>query len=86
MAYDNMIEAGNKLIANVGTLTMVGKSRGEKISRLKQEIYKGQTEFLIEPVMSIVAGDRIVIATTQFYHDQNEDRFSNLMMRQLENL
>jgi hypothetical protein len=41
MVYDNAIEAGNKLIANVGTVRMFGKQRSHKMTRLVAPANKG---------------------------------------------
>jgi hypothetical protein len=35
MVYDNAIEAGNKLIANVGRIKMFGQPRAQKMTRLR---------------------------------------------------
>jgi hypothetical protein len=37
IVYDNAIEAGNKVIANVGTIKMYGKKRSQKMTRLTNE-------------------------------------------------
>jgi hypothetical protein len=37
IVYDNAIEAGNKVIANVGTIKMFGKQRAQKMTRLTKE-------------------------------------------------
>jgi hypothetical protein len=42
--YDNAIEAGNKLIANVNVVKMYGKQRTKKMTRLFREANKGDTE------------------------------------------
>jgi hypothetical protein len=34
MVYDNLIEAGNKIIANTGTVKMFGQPRSGKVTRL----------------------------------------------------
>ena len=46
MVYENAIEAGNKLIANVGLLKMYGKERTGKLTRLHAEAFKDATEIL----------------------------------------
>jgi len=41
MVYDNGVEAGNKIIANVGTINMYGMARKQKLTRLYEEAKKG---------------------------------------------
>jgi len=43
IVYDNAIEAGNKLIANVGLVTMYGKKRTGQFTRLTKTVTKGDT-------------------------------------------
>ena len=47
IVYDNAIEAGNKVLANVGTVKMFGKQRTTKMTRLTQEAAKGDTEIYV---------------------------------------
>jgi hypothetical protein len=54
IVYDNAIEAGNKVIANVGTIKMFGKSRTKKMTRLTQEANKGNTEIYVETGLDLV--------------------------------
>ena len=41
IVYDNAIEAGNKLIANVNVMKMYGKRRNWKMSRLTRPAERG---------------------------------------------
>jgi hypothetical protein len=41
MIYDNNVEAGNKIIANLGTISLIGAKRGWKMTRLLTEAKKG---------------------------------------------
>jgi hypothetical protein len=41
IVYDNAIEAGNKLIANVNVLRIFGKARSWKMTRLTKPALKG---------------------------------------------
>jgi hypothetical protein len=41
MVYDNGVEAGNKIIANVGTINMYGMAKKTKMTRLREECKKG---------------------------------------------
>lgn len=66
IVYDNAIEAGNKLIANVGMLRIFGKPRGWKMTRLHAPVLKGSNEFYVEPGLDIVAGDRLGLLPTSY--------------------
>jgi len=44
IVYDNAIEAGNKLIANLNIMRIYGKQRSHHFSRLYREAKKGDTE------------------------------------------
>lgn len=73
MVYDNAVEAGNKLIANVGNLTMVGMKR-DIMSRLHTEALAGATKFKVATFLDWVPGDRIALADTSFSAYAGEDR------------
>lgn len=72
IVYDNAIEAGNKVLANVGTIKMFGKPRTTKMTRLHAEANKGDTEILVETGLDLVAGDRIALAATSFKFEAGE--------------
>jgi hypothetical protein len=68
MVYDNTIEAGNKLIANTGKIKMYGKSRGNKMTRLRAPANKGDTSITVESGLDWQAGDQIgIVATSTAY-------------------
>jgi hypothetical protein len=73
IVYDNAIEAGNKLIANVNVVKMFGKPRTKKMTRLHMEANKGDTEIYVESGLDLVDGDRIVLTATGFKFDVGED-------------
>jgi hypothetical protein len=75
MVYDNAIEAGNKVIANVNVLKMYGKERTGKLTRLHAECFKDGTEIFVESGLDWVAGDRIALGPTSYSHDMSEDNF-----------
>jgi hypothetical protein len=75
IVYDNAIEAGNKLIANVGKIFMFGQHRNGKMSRLNAECFKDATEIYVDPGLDWVAGDRIALGPTSYAHDRSEDNF-----------
>lgn len=75
MVYENAIEAGNKLIANVGKMYMYGKARTGKLTRLHAEVFMDSTEITVESGLDWVAGDRIALGPTSYAHDRSEDNF-----------
>jgi len=68
IVYDNAIEAGNKVLANVNVVKMFGKDRMKKMTRLHAEANKGDTQITVEPGLDLVAGDRIALAATSYHH------------------
>jgi len=56
-------------------LTLVGKKRKFKMTRLLKEARKGDTEILITTDLDLVKNDRIVLVTTSYLHDTNEEHF-----------
>lgn len=70
---DQGVEAGNKIIANLGKLSMYGKKRAFKMTRLLKEAAKDDEEILIAPKLDLVKGDRIALVATSFEHLANED-------------
>jgi hypothetical protein len=75
IVYDNAIEAGNKLIANVNVLRMYGKKRSWKMSRLVEPALKGSDEFIVEPGLDMVAGDRLGLLPTSYDPEAIDDVF-----------
>jgi len=57
ITYDNAIEAGNKLIANIGLVKMIGTPTATKMSRLVADANKGDTKFTIETGLDWKAND-----------------------------
>jgi hypothetical protein len=70
---DQGVEAGNKIIANLGKLTMHGKKRAFKMTRLLKEAKKGENIIHVAPGLDLVQGDRIALVATSFDHLANED-------------
>jgi len=73
IVYDNAIEAGNKLIANVNKIRMYGKQRSHTLVRLLHPALKGATEILIEKGMDLVPGDRIALLPTSYENTASDD-------------
>jgi len=73
IVYDNAIEAGNKLIANVNVINMYGKPRTTKMARLHQEANMNDKEIKVETGLDLKAGDMIALITTSLKFDANEN-------------
>jgi len=54
MVYDNGVEAGNKIIANVGKINMYGMARKQKVTRLFEEAKKGATSIVVDKGLELV--------------------------------
>jgi len=60
------VEAGNKIIANLGLISIYGKKRQFKETRLLATVKKGDTTIKIAKGLDLVEGDRIALAPTSF--------------------
>lgn len=73
---DQGVEAGSKIIANIGILTMYGKQRSFKMARLAAEAKKGDTSITLDKrtaTIDLVAGDQIALLATDFLYDKGEN-------------
>ena len=75
IVYDNAIEAGNKLIANLNIMRIYGKQRSHHFSRLYKEALKGDTSITIATGLDVVAGDRLALLPTSFDNTASDDVF-----------
>ena len=75
IVYDNAIEGGNKLIANVGKISIWGKARKQTVTRLHAEAKKGDNSFKVDAGLDLVAGDRVGLAPTSFHFDGYDSVF-----------
>lgn len=71
--HDSNTYTGNKIIANVGNLTLIGKPRS-KMTRLFAEVSLGTTAMKVGTGLDWVPGDRIAFADTSFDSQKAEDR------------
>lgn len=70
---DQGVEAGNKIIVNLGKVHMYGKKRSFKMTRLKKEAKKGDKTITIETSnVDLVKDDKIALAATAIAHDKGE--------------
>jgi hypothetical protein len=73
IVYDNAIEAGNKIIANINKVRMYGKKRTKNMSRLMKPAMAGDTIMQIEKGLDLVPGDRIAFLPTSFGPEDSDD-------------
>ena len=59
------------MIANLGLVSMWGSKR-DRISRLRQPCYWGNTSALVSPGLDWVAGDRLYLAPTAVQHTHSD--------------
>jgi hypothetical protein len=71
---DLSIEAGSKIIANVGRVNMYGKKRSFKMTRLTEPAKIGDTTVKVETKgVDLVKGDRLAFAPTDMKYDTSEE-------------
>lgn len=69
---DRSLEAGSKIIANIGELKLFGRKRANKMTRLLASVAKGDTKITVSKNLDLVKGDKIGLAATsyiEFAHD-----------------
>jgi len=70
---DQGVEAGNKIIVNLGRVHMFGVKRKFKMTKLKKEAKKGDTKITIEKAnVDLVKDDKIALSATAVAHDKGE--------------
>lgn len=57
IVFDNTIEAGNKVLSNVGYVQMYGTQRERRMFRLMESAEIGATEIQLEAGLDLVEGD-----------------------------
>jgi hypothetical protein len=73
--YDNAIEAGSKVIANLNKVYMYGIKRKQTLMRLRAEVHRNDTQILIDTGLDIVPGDRLALLPTSYAQDARDDVF-----------
>jgi hypothetical protein len=63
MVMNGALEAGNKLLANTGLISMNGVARS-RWSRLRKTVERGENEILVDFGLDWKSGDRIYLAPT----------------------
>lgn len=72
---DQGIEAGTKIIANIGRLNFWGKERSFKMTRLLAPVEAGATTITVDSTdVDLVEGDMIAIAPTGIEYDTGETK------------
>ena len=73
VVFDNAIEAGNKVISNVGNITMFGTQRKQVVTRLLAPADKGATTIKVDLGLDWVVEDRVALAPTGYHSHASED-------------
>jgi len=73
IVYDNAVEAGNKVFANLNIVKMYGKSRKHTMTRLQFPALKGATNFTVEKGLDVVPGDRLALLATSYENMAGDD-------------
>jgi hypothetical protein len=73
IVYDNAVEGGNKVLANVNVVKMYGKARNQTMTRLLLPAKKGETSFNVEKDMDIAPGDRLALLATSYENEASDD-------------
>lgn len=73
IVYDNAIEAGNKLIANINIMNIFGKKRQQTLTRLQAPALKGDTSITVEAGLDFVKGDRLGLLPTSTENRASDD-------------
>lgn len=68
ITYTGAVEAGNKVISNVGTIKMYGEKRS-RWSRLAASVYKDDKTIVVESGLDWKAGDEIFLAATEHRYE-----------------
>lgn len=75
IAFDSNIEAGNKVIANVGYMEIVGIERTMTMTRLVESATNGDSTIYLETGLDWVAGDEIGLAPTSYTPEAYDSAF-----------
>jgi len=69
---DVTLEAGSKIIANIGELKLFGKKRAHKMTRLLASCAKGDTTITVAKSLDLVKGDSLGLVATSFDYTAND--------------
>ena len=68
ITYDNAIEAGNKLIANVNKMALYGAKRKQTVMRLKEPALAKSNKIRLDTGLDLVRGDRLALLPTSYFY------------------
>jgi len=66
IVYDNAVEAGNKILANLNVMKMYGKPMNHTMTRLRAPALKGANNFTVEIGLDISPNDRLALLATSY--------------------
>lgn len=69
--YTNAIEAGNKILANTGSIRMFGKRRTQ-MARLIKQVTKGDKQITLQSGLDWQEGDRIGLLPTGMHYEESD--------------
>lgn len=74
MVYDGAVEAGNKLIANLGLIEMYGTARTAESyqTRLRKDLLPNEAELTVSTGLDWAEGDQIAVLTNTKSFDHTE--------------
>lgn len=75
LIYIHDVSTGNRILANAGIMKMYGLPRTGKLTRLHAEVFKDDTEIIVESNLDWVEGDRIALGPTSYTHTASEHNF-----------
>tara|TARA_B110000285_G_scaffold54144_1_gene61670 strand:+ start:760 stop:1521 length:762 start_codon:yes stop_codon:yes gene_type:complete len=73
IAYDNAVEAGNKIFVNLNLVKMYGKARNQTITRLELPAKKGDQTLKVETGLELYPGDRLALLSTSYDNEASDD-------------
>ena len=75
IVFDNAIEAGSKVLANINKVYMYGLKRKQTLMRLRAEVHRNDTQILIDTGLDLVPGDRLALFPTSYLPEARDDVF-----------
>ena len=66
IVYDNAVESGNKVFANLNVVKMYGKARNQTMTRLLMPAKKGDVTFKVETGLELYPGDELALLATSY--------------------
>jgi len=73
IAYDNAVEAGNKVFVNLNKVKMYGKARNQTMTRLELPAKKGDQTLKVAKGLELYPGDRLALLSTSYHNEASDD-------------